>query len=112
MTEQQKIEFVSVKIEHYLDLKRKGQELEKYKKEVDRLNKVGYCYAYEKDCHKICKQQNCMIKNGYKYEQALDEIEEVVKHTCRQRCINECLGTKKHCGYGSILNIINKAKEQ
>lgn len=46
-----------------------------------------------------------------RYKQALDEIEENIKQTCSQRCTNDCLGTRKHCGYGHILNIIKKAKE-
>lgn len=45
-----------------------------------------------------------------RYRKALGEIEEIVKQTCRKRCTNDCLGTKKHCGYGAIFNIINKAK--
>lgn len=45
------------------------------------------------------------------YKQALDEIEKIVKQTCSQRCTNDCLGTRKHCGYGHILDIINQAKE-
>lgn len=41
---------------------------------------------------------------------ALDDIEKVVKQTCSQRCTNDCLGTKKHCGYGAALNIIKQVK--
>lgn len=51
-------------------------------------------------------------RKNIKYKQALEEIEEIVKQTCRKRCTNDCLGTKKHCGYGAIFNIINKAKEE
>ena len=51
------------------------------------------------------KEQECG-----NYKEALDEIEKIVKQTCSQRCTNDCLGTKKHCGYGHILNIINKVK--
>lgn len=45
-----------------------------------------------------------------RYRKALEEIEEIVKQTCRKRCANDCLGTKKHCGYGAIFKIVNKAK--
>ena len=45
-----------------------------------------------------------------RYRKALEEIEEIVKQTCRKRCTNDCLGTRKHCGYGAIFNIINKVK--
>lgn len=51
------------------------------------------------------------VEDMYKYKQALDEIERIVKQTCRKRCTNDCLGTRKHCGYGQILNIINKVNE-
>ena len=32
-------------------------------------------------------------------------IVEKCKKTCRMRCTNDCLGTKKHCGYGQILEL-------
>lgn len=33
----------------------------------------------------------------------MKQIVELCKETCRKRCTNDCLGTKKHCGYGQIL---------
>lgn len=47
------------------------------KVERDSLQKSQFCVAYEKDCHKVCKQQNCIIKNGYKAEQKLKHIEKL-----------------------------------
>ena len=131
MTEKQKIEFVTVEIEHYFDLKRKEQEYERlkrdyfkqnewlqerakeceeYKKEINRLNKVGYCYAYEKDCYKICKQQNCIIKNGYRYKQAIDEAEKVLNRLKSRTPLFEMEEIANDII--NILCIIDKAKEQ
>ena len=36
----------------------------------------------------------------------LKQIVELCKSTCRKRCTNDCLGTRKHCGYGQILNLL------
>lgn len=44
-------------------------------------------------------------------KQALQEIKEIVKNTCKFRCTNDCLGTKKHCGYGKILQKISEVQE-
>ena len=79
-------------------LKAKTQECEELKKELD-LYKTWYRAKHDD------------IKNTLgRYHKALEEIEEIVKQTCRKRCTNDCLGTKKHCGYGAIFNIINKVK--
>ena len=37
----------------------------------------------------------------------MKRIVEVCKQTCRKRCTNDCLGTKKHCGYGQILKLLD-----
>ena len=37
----------------------------------------------------------------------LKQIVELCKETCRKRCTNDCLGTKKHCGYGQILKLLD-----
>ncbi len=42
-------------------------------------------------------------KKKDKYKQTLKEILEISKQTCRKRCTNDCLGTRRHCGYGQIL---------
>ena len=33
----------------------------------------------------------------------MKQIVELCKETCRKRCTNYCLGKKKYCGYGQIL---------
>ena len=81
----------------------------------------GTCHAYVDNTGKflLCLNNlNCYYKQlkrkeqeCAKIKQALDEIEKIVKQTCSRRCTNDCLGTRKHCGYGQILNIINKIKE-
>lgn len=57
-----------------------------------------------------CGEEGYKTPKELEYEKAFEEIEEIVKETCRKRCTNDCLGTRKHCGYGAIFNIINKAK--
>ena len=37
----------------------------------------------------------------------LKQIVDLCKRTCRMRCTNDCLGTKKHCGYGQILKLLD-----
>lgn len=37
----------------------------------------------------------------------MKQIVELCKQTCRKRCTNDCLGTKKHCGYGQILKLLD-----
>ena len=49
-----------------------------------------YCDEYQKRCHDCT---NCVMK----------QIVELCKETCRKRCTNYCLGKKKYCGYGQIL---------
>lgn len=37
----------------------------------------------------------------------MKQIVELCKRTCRMRCTNDCSGTKKHCGYGQILQLLD-----
>lgn len=37
----------------------------------------------------------------------MKQIAGLCKETCRKRCTNDCLGTKKHCGYGQILKLLD-----
>lgn len=37
----------------------------------------------------------------------MKQIVEKCRETCRKRCTNDCLGTKKHCGYGQILQLLD-----
>lgn len=79
---------------------------------------ISQCDLYlGDDVRDKCKDFSCTANPNYKYkqlkrkEQALDEIKKIVKQTCIQRYTNDCLGTRKHCGYGAVLGIINKAKD-
>lgn len=47
-----------------------------------------------KDCKDIT---DCLLK----------KIVEKCRETCKKRCTNDCLGTKKHCGYGQILQLLD-----
>ena len=85
----------------FKQLARKTQECEELKNKLTFSRK---CVRYNADV--ITSQQ----KDIDHYRKALEEIEEIVKQTCRKRCTNDCLGTKKHCGYGAIFKIVNKAK--
>lgn len=49
-----------------------------------------YCDEYQKKC------QDCTVC-------VIKQIVELCKETCRKRCTNYCLGKKKYCGYGQIL---------
>ena len=49
-----------------------------------------YCDEYQKRCQDCT---DCIMK----------QIVELCKETCRKRCTNYCLGKKKYCGYGQIL---------
>ena len=85
---------------YYKQLKCKEQECEELKQ-------------WKKGAENLFKAQiDNTDKITNRYKQALDEIEKIVKYTCSKRCTNDCLGTRKHCGYGQILDIINEVKEQ
>ena len=59
-----------------------------------RLPKSGLCIEAPKKKAYLCEDCiDCILK----------QIVELCKETCRKRCTNDCLGTKKHCGYGQIL---------
>ena len=77
------------------------EESKRYLEEIRKLQKSQFCVAYEKDCYKVCKQQNCAIKNSYRYRKTLEEIEEYVKTTIRMPLERKV-----------ILDIIGKAKEE
>ena len=49
-----------------------------------------YCDEYQKKCQDCT---DCIMK----------QIVELCKEPCRKRCTNNCLGKKKYCGYGQIL---------
>lgn len=95
---------------------------------IDGVDVAG-CIYYKQECIANCgmfalgdfkcEGQICLYKQLKrldltltKYKSVLEEIREIVSDTCRKRCTNECLGTKKHCGYGKILNKINEVLQQ
>ena len=82
------------------------EECQRYLEEIRKLQKSQFCVAYEKDCDKDCKQQNCSIKNSYCYRNALDEIEKIV--TLDKTHIKYAGSTLVICD--DILDIIRKAK--
>lgn len=82
------------------------EECQRYLEEIRKLQKSQFCVAYEKDCDKDCKQQNCAIKNSYCYRKALDEIEKIV--TLDKTHIKYAGSTLVICD--DILDIIRKAK--
>lgn len=59
--------------------------------------------SYEDDCFGHTGYYNCCACTDC----AMKQIIEVCKQTCRKRCTNDCLGTKKHCGYGQILKLLD-----
>lgn len=89
--------FLIVRDKMLVDCKKKliekEQECERYKKEINLLNKFEYCYAYEKDCHKICKQQNCIIKNGYRYKQECEQKDKDIKYS--MKCLDNSFKTQQ-----------------
>lgn len=58
------------------------------------LPNKGCCYNFNDYCS---RHNECVLK----------QIVELCKETCRKRCTNDCLGTKKHCGYGQILKLLD-----
>lgn len=67
-----------------------------------RMNENGEIYINEYRCkHNLlgsCQDcTDCLLK----------QIIELCKETCRKRCTNDCLGTKRHCGYGQILKLLD-----
>ena len=64
-----------------------------------------------KNCEQIHSSDNfCWSRNVFCQDCTdckLKQIVEKCKKTCRMRCTNDCLGTKKHCGYGQILKLLD-----
>lgn len=88
------------------------EECQRYLEEIRELQKSQFCVAYEKDCDKDCKQQNCAIKNSYCYRKALDEIEKMIESIitdCDPITPNYRLNQINDRAY-DILDIIRKAK--
>mgnify|MGYP007123285039 CR=1 FL=1 len=83
------------------------EECEALKKQLEQQEALTETY---KTCYR--GKHNDVKDELIRLKQALDEIEECCKQACRLRCTNDCLGTRKHCGYGAVLDIIDKAKEK
>lgn len=54
---------------------------------------MGNRLCYSKEIRQCADCTDCVMK----------QIVELCKETCRKRCTNYCLGKKKYCGYGQIL---------
>lgn len=54
---------------------------------------MGNRLCYSKEIRQCADCTDCVLK----------QIVELCKETCRKRCTNYCLGKKKYCGYGQIL---------
>ena len=54
---------------------------------------MGNRLCYGKEIRQCADCTDCIMK----------QIVELCKETCRKRCTNNCLGKKKYCGYGQIL---------
>ena len=61
------------------------------------------CYYLETCGAKDVEEQYCADCTDC----VLKQVVELCKETCRKRCTNDCLGTKKHCGYGQILKLLD-----
>lgn len=58
---------------------------------------MGNRLCYSKEIKQCADVTDCVIK----------QVIGKCKNTCRKRCTNDCLGTKKHCGYGEILQLFD-----
>ena len=58
---------------------------------------MGNRLCYSKVIKQCADCTDCVIK------QAIEKC----KNTCRKRCTNDYLRTKKHCGYGEILQLFD-----
>lgn len=54
---------------------------------------MGNRLCYSKEIRQCADCTDCVMK----------QIVELCKETCRKRCTNYCIGKKKYCGYGQIL---------
>ena len=96
---------------YYKQLKRKEQECEELKEELQAQRaftrheqKLIYCVAYDETCKtgNDCKQEKCIFKDNIKLKQTLTEIKEIAeKHK-----------VTAHCDYLTDMdNIIQKISE-
>lgn len=83
---------------YYKQLKRKEQECEKLKKELQAQRaftaheqKLIYCVAYDETCKtgNDCKQEKCIFKDNIKLKQTLTEIKEIADKDFRHTAWEE-----------------------
>ena len=83
---------VDIKYCYFKQLKRKEQECEELKKELQAQRaftaheqKLIYCVAYDETCKtgNDCKQKKCIFKDNIKLKQTLTEIKEIAKENIR-----------------------------
>lgn len=79
----------------------------------DRIQKNANKYIV-RNCPSICFGKLCskpFLSYALNCQDCTDcvikQVIEKVQNTCRKRCTNNCLGTKKHCGYGEILQLFD-----
>lgn len=76
------------------------------------LKMTKYRCTIQRDVYKcLCEENpNCYFKQLKQKEQALDEIENIIKGYCKNMCMAETKETCDGCQNTEILNIINKVK--
>ena len=84
---------------YYKQLKRKEQECEELKRELQAQRaftaheqKLIYCVAYDETCKtgNDCKQEKCIFKDNIKLKQALAEIKEIAENSCCLQPTSTC----------------------
>lgn len=80
----------------------------RYMEDYD-IDTLDYCRYYFKPCKDV-NVKYCDFKQLKHKEQALDEIENIIKGYCKNMCMSGTKETCESCQNTEILNIINKAK--
>lgn len=109
---------------YYKQLKRKEQECEKLKKELQAQRdftaheqKLIYCVAYDETCKtgNDCKQGKCIFKDNIKLKQTLTEIKEIAKNMNNECFYNDfdCkdCDMQNGCTYFNKKQILQKISE-
>lgn len=107
---------------HFKQLKRKEQEYEELKKELQaqrafttQEQRKIYCVAYDKTCEtgNECKQKKCVFKDRLKYKQALDDIEKILDNGKADTQNNNAKNVHQWylARFCEIRDIINEVKE-
>lgn len=77
------------------------------------LKMTKYRCTIQRDVYKcLCEENpNCYYKQLKQKEQALDEIENIIKGYCKNMCMAGTKETCDDCQNTEILNIINETKK-